>query len=149
MPQTVALLNSDKKELAVSRMTDRPPVSLKAIPYKARNDWFLSPVFAPCVQPPHGMLTAIDVRTRQIVWQVPAGTAEAQAPFGLKSHLPIPIGTIGIGGPITTAGGVTFRAATTDPYLRAYDNATGKILWQAALPVQSSATPMTYVSPKT
>jgi len=150
MPQTVALTKSDKPEIALSRADkDRPPPSLKAIAYKARNDWFLSPVFAPCVQPPHGMLTAIDVRTRQIVWQVPAGTAEAQAPFGLKSHLPIPIGTIGIGGPITTAGGVTFRAATSDAYLRAYDNATGKVLWQAALPVQSSATPMTYVSPKT
>lgn len=150
MPQTVSLAKSDKPEVALSRADkDRPPPSLKAIAYKARNDWFLSPVFAPCVQPPHGMLTAIDVRTRQIVWQVPAGTAEAQAPFGLESHLPIPIGTIGIGGPITTAGGVTFRAATTDPYLRAYDNATGKVLWQARLPTQSSATPMTYVSPKT
>lgn len=149
MPQTVALTKSDKPEIALSRADkDRPPPSLKAIAYKAKNDWFLSPVFAPCVQPPHGMLTAIDVRTRQIVWQVPAGTAEAQAPFGLKSNLPIPIGTIGIGGPITTAGGVTFRAATTDAYLRAYDNATGKVLWQAPLPVQASGTPMTYVSPK-
>ncbi|TAJ73420.1 MAG: membrane-bound PQQ-dependent dehydrogenase, glucose/quinate/shikimate family [Phenylobacterium sp.] len=150
MPQTVSLAKSDKPEVALSRADkDRPPPSLKAIAYKARNDWFLSPVFAPCVQPPHGMLTAIDVRTRQVVWQAPAGTAESQAPFGLQSHLPIPIGTIGIGGPITTAGGVTFRAATTDPYLRAYDNATGKVLWKARLPIQSSATPMTYVSPKT
>jgi len=149
MPQTVALLKSDKKELAVSRMKDRPRESLKAIPYKADNNWLLSPLFAPCVQPPHGMLTAIDVRTRQIIWQVPAGTAEAQAPLGLKSHLPIPIGTLSVGGPITTAGGVTFRAATTDPYLRAYDNATGKVLWQAALPVAAAGTPMTYVSPKT
>jgi len=150
MPQTVALKKSDKPELALSRVkADRPPPSLKAIPYKAEDRWFLSPLFAPCVQPPHGMLTAIDVRTRQIVWQVPAGTAEAQAPLGLKSNLPIPIGTIGIGGPITTAGDVTFRAATTDAYLRAYDNATGKVLWQAPLPVASSSTPMTYVSPKT
>lgn len=150
MPQIVALTKSDEPGVALSRAAkDRPPPSLKAIPYKVRNQWFLSPVFAPCVQPPHGMLTAIDVRTRQVVWQVPAGTAEAQAPFGLKSHLPIPIGTIGIGGPITTAGGVTFRAATTDAYLRAYDNATGKVLWQAPLPVAAAGTPMTYVSPKT
>ncbi|MBJ7409699.1 MAG: membrane-bound PQQ-dependent dehydrogenase, glucose/quinate/shikimate family [Phenylobacterium sp.] len=150
MPQIVALTRSDEPGVALSRAAkDRPPPSLKAIPYKVRNQWFLSPVFAPCVQPPHGMLTAIDVRTRQVVWQVPAGTAEAQAPFGLKSHLPIPIGTIGIGGPITTAGGVTFRAATTDAYLRAYDNATGKVLWQAPLPVAAAGTPMTYVSPKT
>jgi len=149
MPQTVALVKSDKKELAVSLMKDRPPESQKAVPYKADNNWLLSPLFAPCVQPPHGMLTAIDLRTRQIVWQVPAGTAEAQAPLGLKSYLPIPIGTLSVGGPITTAGGVTFRAATTDPYLRAYDNATGKVLWQAPLPVPAAGTPMTYVSPKT
>lgn len=149
MPQVVALTKSDKPEVALSRAAkDRPPPSLKAIAYKARNDWFLSPVFSPCVEPPHGMLTAIDVRTRQIVWQVPSGTAEAEAPFGLKSHLPIPIGTIGLGGPITTAGGVTFRSATTDPYLRAYANATGEVLWKARLPVASSSTPMTYVSPR-
>ncbi len=149
MPQVVALTKSDKPEVALSRAAkDRPPPSLKAVAYKARNDWFLSPVFSPCVEPPHGMLTAIDVRTRQIVWQVPSGTAEAEAPFGLKSHLPIPIGTIGLGGPITTAGGVTFRSATTDPYLRAYANATGEVLWKARLPVASSSTPMTYVSPR-
>ncbi len=149
MPQIVALTKSDEPGVALSRAAkDRPPPSLKAIPYKVRNQWFLSPLFAPCVQPPHGMLTAIDVRTRQVVWQVPAGTAAAQAPLGLKSHLPIPIGTLGIGGPITTAGGVTFRAATTDAYLRAYDNATGKVLWQTPLPVAAAGTPMTYVSPK-
>jgi len=150
MPQTVALKKSSKPEIDVSRIkADRPPPSRKAIPYEADNNWFLSPLFAPCVQPPHGMLTAIDLRTREIVWRVPAGTAEAQAPLGLKSGLPIPIGTLGIGGPITTAGGVTFRSATTDAYLRAYDNATGKVLWQAPLPVASAGTPMTYVSPKT
>lgn len=149
MPQTVSLTKSAEPALALSRTKDRPPQSLKAVSYKSKNDWFLSPLFAPCVQPPHGTLTAIDVKTRQIVWQVPTGTAEAQAPLGLKSHLPIPIGTFGLGGPMTTAGGVTFRAATTDAYLRAYDNATGKVLWQAALPVQASGTPMTYVSPKT
>jgi quinate dehydrogenase (quinone) len=149
MPQSVSLKRSNKPELALSRAKDRPPQSLKAVSYKADNMWLLSPIFAPCLQPPHGMLTAIDLKSRQIVWQVPAGTAEAQAPFGLQSHLPIPIGTLGLAGPITTAGGVTFRAATTDAYLRAYDNATGKELWKAPLPVPSSATPMTYVSPRT
>ena len=97
-----------------------------------------------------GMAFAMDPEKKgEIVWQVPAGTAEAQAPLGLESHLPIPIGTLAIGGPITTAGGVTFRAATTDPYLRAYDNATGAVLWQAKLPTSAAGTPMTYVSPRT
>lgn len=149
MPQAVALTRTAKQTLSVALMKDRPPESAKPISYEAANTWFLSPLFAPCLQPPHGMVSAIDLRTRQVVWQVPAGTAEAQAPLGLQSGLPIPIGTLGIGGPITTAGGVTFRAATTDPYLWAYDNATGRVLWRGRLPVAASATPMTYVSPKT
>lgn len=152
MPQTVKLNPPSARKKPVLSLTltkDRPPQSAKAIPYEADNNWLLSPLFAPCLQPPHGMLTAVDVRTRQVVWQVPSGTAEAQAPLGLQSHLPIPIGTLGIGGTITTAGGVSFRAATTDAYLRAYENATGKVLWQGKLPVPASGTPMTYVSPKT
>lgn len=149
LAQSVKLNPSAKPSLSLSLAKDRPPQSQKAISYEADNQYLMSPLFAPCLQPPHGMLTAIDLRTRQIVWQVPSGTAEAQGPLGLRSHLPIPIGTIGIGGPITTAGGVTFRAATTDAYLRAYDNATGKVLWQGALPVPVAGTPMTYVSPKT
>lgn len=148
MPQLVQLKPSKKAALKPDGVADRPKQSQKAVPYEASNDWMLSPIFAPCLQPPHGMITAIDLRAREIVWQVPAGTAEAQAPLGLQSGLPLPIGTLGIGGPITTAGGVTFRAATTDPYLRAYDNATGKVLWKGRLPVAASGTPMTYVSPK-
>ncbi len=149
MPQSVALEPTKEPALALSRSRDRPAISLKAVSYKSHNQWLLSPLFAPCLQPPHGMLTAVDLKSRQIVWQVPTGTAEAQAPLGLESHLPIPIGTLGIGGTITTAGGVSFRAATTDAYLRAYDNATGKELWKGPLPIQVAGTPMTYVSPRT
>ncbi len=146
MPQTVSLLPA-RPDPRLADVKDRPPPSQKAVAYEARNTWMLSPLFAPCLQPPHGMLSAIDLKTREVVWSVPAGTAEAQAPLGLESHLPIPIGTIGLGGPVTTAGGLTFRSATTDPYLRAYDNATGRELWKARLPVASASTPMTYVSP--
>ncbi|WP_293679206.1 PQQ-binding-like beta-propeller repeat protein [uncultured Phenylobacterium sp.] len=149
MPQSVALEPSAKPALALRHAKDRLPISMKAVSYEAENDWLMSPLAAPCLQPPHGMLTAVDLKTRQIVWQVPTGTAEAQAPLGLKSHLPIPIGTLALGGTITTAGGVSFRAATTDAYLRAYDNATGRELWKAPLPVAAAATPMTYVSPRT
>jgi quinate dehydrogenase (quinone) len=56
---------------------------------------------------------------------------------------------MGLGGVITTAGGVTFHAATMDPYLRAYDNETGKVLWAGRLPVGVGGTPSSYVSPKT
>ena len=42
-----------------------------------------------------------------------------------------------------------FFAGTQDFYLRAYDAQTGQELWKYPLPVGSSATPMTYVSPGT
>jgi len=44
---------------------------------------------------------------------------------------------------------VLFFAGSQDYYLRAYDAATGQEIWKYRLPVGSSATPMTYVSPKT
>jgi quinate dehydrogenase (quinone) len=52
-------------------------------------------------------------------------------------------------GTSVTAGGVLFFAGSQDYYLRAYDAATGQEIWKYRLPVGSSATPMTYVSPKT
>jgi quinate dehydrogenase (quinone) len=52
-------------------------------------------------------------------------------------------------GTSVTAGGVVFFAGTQDFYLRAYDAETGKELWKHRLPVGASATPMSYVSPKT
>jgi quinoprotein glucose dehydrogenase len=43
-----------------------------------------------------------------------------------------------------TKGGVAFLGAAVDNYLRAYDLATGKELWEARLPAGGQATPMTY-----
>jgi len=48
------------------------------------------------------------------------------------------------GGPITTASGLTFIAATPDAYLRAFDTETGEELWRGDLPFGGHATPMTY-----
>ena len=149
IPQAVRLIPTKEPGLQIKLAKDRPPPSMKAVAYKSENKWMVSPLFTPCLQPPHGMMTAIDVKTRQIVWQVPVGTAEAEGPLGLESKIPLPVGTIGLGGVITTAGGVTFHAATIDPYLRAYDNATGKVLWKGKLPVGVGGTPSTYVSPTT
>jgi quinate dehydrogenase (quinone) len=117
--------------------------------YVSRNLPMVGLTQAPCLQPPHGTLTAVDLSTRKVAWEVPTGGAEAQGPFGLASGVPLPIGTVGLGGPVATASGLVFHAATTDPYLRAYDSSTGKLLWAAKLPVGVGGTPMTYVSPKT
>jgi quinoprotein glucose dehydrogenase len=71
---------------------------------------------------------------------VPLGSMEN---FG-GTHENVPAGSISLGGPIITAGGLIFIAGTIDPFIRAFDIETGKLLWQAALPASGAATPMTY-----
>jgi quinoprotein glucose dehydrogenase len=57
----------------------------------------------------------------------------------------VPTGTEQYGGPIVTAGGLVFIAATQDAKFRAFDKATGGLLWETSLPVAGYATPSTYV----
>lgn len=144
---SLKLVPSSKPRMALSQVPNRSARGHDARPYESKNQWMLSLLMVPCLQPPNGTLSAIDVATRKVVWEVPAGTAEYAGPFGLKSGLKIPLGTTGLGGPVATAGGLTFHASTQDPYLRAYDTGTGKVVWQAKLPVGVGGTPMTYVSP--
>ncbi|MDS7595522.1 glucose/quinate/shikimate family membrane-bound PQQ-dependent dehydrogenase [Agrobacterium tumefaciens] len=124
-------------------------VPMKGTPYAVNKNRFLSALGIPCQEPPYGTLTAIDMNTQQIKWQVPLGTVEDTGPMGIKMGLPIPIGMPTIGGSLATQGGLVFFAATQDYYLRAFDSATGKEVWKARMPVGSQGTPMTYKSPKT
>ena len=55
-----------------------------------------------------------------------------------------PTGTENYGGPVVTAGGLLFIAATADETIRAFHTETGAKLWQAALPFSGNATPSTY-----
>jgi quinoprotein glucose dehydrogenase len=111
-------------------------------PYALERHPLVSPFGAPCNPPPWGTLVAIDVATGKRRWEVPLGTARDLAPFPV--WLIAPKGVPGIGGPITTAGGLTFIGAATDRYLRAFDTDTGDELWKARLPSSAQATPMTY-----
>ncbi|WP_151708920.1 glucose/quinate/shikimate family membrane-bound PQQ-dependent dehydrogenase [Acinetobacter brisouii] len=124
-------------------------VPMKGTPYKVNKNRFMSALGIPCQKPPFGTMTAIDMKTRQIAWQVPLGTVEDTGPLGFKMGLKAPIGMPTIGGSMATQGGLVFFAATQDYYLRAFDSSTGKVLWKARLPVGSQGTPMTYISPKT
>ena len=49
-----------------------------------------------------------------------------------------------MGGSIVTAGGLVFIGATKDERFRAFDSATGRLLWETALPFGGYATPATY-----
>ncbi|MEQ5809073.1 membrane-bound PQQ-dependent dehydrogenase, glucose/quinate/shikimate family [Alteromonas sp. NFXS44] len=118
-------------------------------PWGIKQGQFISALGIPCQQPPFGTLTAIDMTTKDIVWQVPLGTVEDTGPLGIVTHLPIPIGMPTRGGPISTETGVIFMAGTQDFYLRAIDVLTGKELWKGRLPVGAETTPMTYTSKQT
>lgn len=124
-------------------------VPMKGTPYAVDKNRFLSALGIPCQEPPFGTLTAIDMDSQKIKWQVPLGTVEDTGPMGIKMGVPIPIGMPTIGGSLATQGGLVFFAATQDYYLRAFDSATGKEIWKARMPVGSQGTPMTYKSPKT
>jgi membrane-bound PQQ-dependent dehydrogenase (glucose/quinate/shikimate family) len=118
-------------------------------PYGAFTTPFLSPVFAPCQQPPYGEIAAVDLRTRSVIWRRPLGSANELGPMGLKFRLPLPMGVPFTGGTVVTKGGLVFMGGTMDRRLRALELSTGKILWSDVLPNNAQATPMSYVSPQT
>lgn len=112
----------------------------KGAPFGMMRETVLSPLGMPCNAPPWGTLTALDLKTRRVLFDVPLGTTEALAPLGLA----LPFGTPVVAGPIVTAGGLVFDGAAMDQYLRAFDARTGAELWQGRLPAPGVATPMTY-----
>lgn len=124
-------------------------VPLGGTPYAVVKNRFMSPLGIPCQKPPFGTLTAIDMKTQQVVWQVPVGTVQDQGPMGIKMRMPFPVGLPTLGGSLATQGGLVFFAGTQDYYLRAWDSATGKEVWKGRLPVGSQGGPMTFKSPKT
>ena len=93
----------------------------------------------PAIKPPWGTLSAVDLNKGDIVWQVPLGEYPELVKQGLRHT-----GTENYGGPIVTAGGLIFIGATMDEKFRAFDKATGEILWETNLPAGGFATPATY-----
>lgn len=94
----------------------------------------------PCQQPPWGLLSAVDMHTGRLAWQVRLGNYPELARAGA-----LPTGTPNLGGSMVTASGLVFISATMDGDFRAFDARTGRMLWEAGLGGYGEATPMTYL----
>jgi quinoprotein glucose dehydrogenase len=92
----------------------------------------------PCQKPPWGAMIAVNANTGDVAWKVVLGVTD-DLPEGKRNT-----GRYSMGGPITTAGGLVFIAATNDRRFRAFDSRTGKELWVTRLPINAHAVPMTY-----
>jgi quinoprotein glucose dehydrogenase len=121
-------------------------VPQQGTPFAADIKPFLSPLGVPCQQPPHGLINAIDLTSGKMVWSRPLGTARDLGPWRIPSHLPFTIGTPTFGGAMSTAGGLVFAGASQDHAFRAFDSATGKLVFEADLPGVSATRPMTFLS---
>ena len=93
----------------------------------------------PAVAPPWGTLNAINLNTGEYVWKIPLGEDPGMVAKGIRHT-----GTENYGGPVVTASGLLFIAATKDEKFRAFDKKTGKLLWETTLPAAGFATPATY-----
>lgn len=93
----------------------------------------------PVIKPPWGTLSAINLNTGEFEWQVPLGEIPALTAKGIP-----PTGVENYGGPLVTASGLVFIGASRDEKFRAFDQRTGRILWETTLPAGGYAAPATY-----
>ncbi|HXJ38435.1 MAG TPA: family 16 glycoside hydrolase, partial [Bryobacteraceae bacterium] len=101
---------------------------------------FSDPDGHPATAPPWGTLTAINLATGDFAWKVPLGEYPDLVAKGIRNT-----GTLNFGGPVSTAGGIVFIAATADEKFRAFESHSGRILWETTLPAGGYATPSVYM----
>jgi quinoprotein glucose dehydrogenase len=133
----ISFLFGDEKVEAVSAV----PASKKTyLPYQSTGyNKFLDSQGLPAIAPPWGTLNAIDLNTGEFLWKIPFGEVESLKAKGVPTT-----GTENYGGPVVTASGLLFIAATKDGKFRVFDKDNGKLLWETMLPAAGFATPSTY-----
>jgi quinoprotein glucose dehydrogenase len=136
----IAWMLLDNKTTRDKRFPPQPVDTFLQLPYGITGyNKFLSKEGYPAVKPPWGTLNAVNLNTGDIAWKIPLGETPEFAQKGIIT------GTENYGGPVVTAGGLVFIAATRDGKIRAFDKKTGKQLWEYLLPAPGFATPSVYM----
>jgi quinoprotein glucose dehydrogenase len=107
--------------------------------YLSGFGFMLTSAGVPAIKPPWASLTAYDLNQGTIKWQVPFGDAPELAAKGIHDTGYPFVKT----GPVVTAGGLIF-GVTRDHFVRAYDEETGKVLWQKRLDTPLQGMPAVY-----
>jgi quinoprotein glucose dehydrogenase len=133
----VAFLFEEEKVEATTKTASSKKVYL---PYQSTGyNKFLDANGLPAISPPWGTLNAINLNTGEYLWKIPFGEVATLKAKGFADT-----GTENYGGPVVTASGLLFIAATKDGMFRVFDKKTGKLLWETQLPAAGFATPSTY-----
>ena len=132
---------ADQKGKAVPHAPPVTPVDGAFTHYTAPYTQFVSQSSRlPSLSPPWFQMTAYDLNTGTIKWQIPYGTVPSLAAEG---HADTGVVQQQRGGPVVTASGLIF-AATNDKKFRAYDADTGKVIWETDLPASAEGVPAVY-----
>ena len=96
----------------------------------------------PAIGPPWSSIVAYDLNDGTIKWKAPLGTVPELAAKGIKDTGNIE--RIHRNGLVVTAGGLIFVGTHGDRTVRAYDKATGKIMWERELPAGPEGMPAVF-----
>ena len=94
----------------------------------------------PVTKPPWGTLTALNLNSGKIIWQVPFGEYEFLKEKGITQT-----GTENFGGVTATSGNIAIATGTLDKKMYVFNSKNGSILYSKKLPFIGSAPPTTYV----
>jgi quinoprotein glucose dehydrogenase len=108
-------------------------------PYAVKSRVLMNALGMPCWKPPFGAIAAYDMNTGQQIWKRPFGHSQK---WGFM--MPEAWGSPNIGGPVQTAGGVTFIGATMDGEVHAIDTGTGDELWHDFVEAPAIANPAVF-----
>jgi quinoprotein glucose dehydrogenase len=112
---------------------------MKDSPYGLELSTFLNPIGMPCWNPPYGEISAYDLKTGDLLWRKPMGAVQQ---WGF--YMPDSWGSVTIGGPVITKGGLVFVGGSMDSKVRAFDIKTGDELWKAMVEAPAVAIPAVY-----